>query len=246
MNEAHQALALDARSAEAHEALGRAQFIFDWDFPAAERSLARALALDSAYMPAHQAMAWLKSTRGDYAGAVAAARRALQLDPVNTARYTELAYVLALGGRDEDALREIERALQLSPRSGSTHLVKGWVREVAGEPDLAVAAYLAGLRIIGVPEQSLKQYEVAYRERGLAGFYRGVLSGPGRATGVSETWRAQLYARAGEPERAIESLERAYAKREGALAWMNVEPTFRSLRSDARFRQIAAQVTRRN
>jgi transcriptional activator of cad operon len=246
MSAARRALALDARSAEAHEALGRAQFLFDWDFAAAKRSLTSALALDSTYMPAHQAMAWLKSTRGDYAGAVAAARRALQLDPVNTARYMELAYVLVLRGQHEDALTEIERALELDPRSFGTHLMKGWIREVAGEPDLAFAAYLEGLRIVGAPERSLKRYETAYREQGLIGFYRSVLSQPNGAMQASETWRAQLYVRAGEPERAIESLERAYAKREGALAWMNVEPTFRPLRSDARFRQIAAQVAGRN
>jgi DNA-binding winged helix-turn-helix (wHTH) protein/Tfp pilus assembly protein PilF len=246
MSEARQALALDARSAEAHGALGRAQFVFDWDFAAAEQSLTRALALDSSFMPAYQAMAWLKSSRGDHDGAVAAARRARQLDPVNTARYTELAYVLTLGGRHQEALREIERALELSPRAIANHLMKGWVREVAGEPEQAFEAYLAGLRVVGVQEQSLKQYQAAYRERGLPGFFQEVLAWSATVPQASETWRAQLYTRAGQPERAIQALERAYAKREGALAWMSVEPTFRPLRDDARFRQIAAQVARRN
>ena len=45
---------------------------------------------------------------------------------------------------------------------------------------------------------------------------------------------------------AIESLERAYQKREGALARVNVEPSFQPLRTDARFQQIAAQVGHRN
>src|SRR6202043_977452 len=78
MKAAHRALALDPRAAEAQAALGRAQFLFDWDFAAAERSLARAVALDPDYMPAYQSMAWLKSARGQHAAAVAAARRALQ------------------------------------------------------------------------------------------------------------------------------------------------------------------------
>jgi hypothetical protein len=62
---------------------------------------------------------------------------------------------------------------------------------------------------------------------------------------MSETWRAQLYVRAGELERAIESLENAYRNREGALAWVNVEPGFGPLRPDARFQQIAARVSHR-
>src|ERR671922_1775110 len=61
MSAARRALELDSRSAEGHEALGRAQLLFDWDFAASERSLDRALELDPDYMPAHQAMAWLTS-----------------------------------------------------------------------------------------------------------------------------------------------------------------------------------------
>jgi tetratricopeptide (TPR) repeat protein len=84
MKAAGRALELDPRSAEGHEALGRAQFLFDWDFAAAERSLARAVALDPDYMPAYQSTAWLESALGQQTAAIAAARRALQLDPVNT------------------------------------------------------------------------------------------------------------------------------------------------------------------
>jgi len=244
MKAAQRALELDPQSAEGHEALGRAQFLFDWDFARAERSLARAIALDADYMPAHQAMAWLKSARGQHAVAIAAARRALQLDPVNTARYTELAWVLALGGHYDEARHEIERALQLNPRSFEIHLMKGWTYELAGQPDEAFAAYREGLRIGGVPEETLRRIEAVYHAEGLAGYYRGWLDRQPRSGSMpmSDTFRAMVYVRMGELDRAIESLEQAYQKRESALAWVNVEPSFQRLRSDARFQQIAAHV----
>jgi DNA-binding winged helix-turn-helix (wHTH) protein/tetratricopeptide (TPR) repeat protein len=244
MSSARRALELDARSAEAQEALGRAQFLFDWDFAAAERSLARAVELDEDYMPAFQAMAWLKSARGQYAEAVAAARRALQLDPVNTARYTELAWVLGLAGRHGEALHEIERALQLNPRSFPAYMMKGWAWETAGQPDAAFAAYREGLRWGGVSEESLRKLEEVYRAEGLAGCYRGWLRRGGMP--MSDTFRAQMYVRVGDLERAIASLEHAYQRGEGALAWVNVEPSFRALRSDPRFQRIAVRVGRRN
>jgi len=243
---ARRALDLDSRSAEGQEALGRVQFLFDWDFAAAGRSLARAVALDPDYMPAQQAMAWLDSARGQHVEAVAAARRALQLDPVNTARYTELAWVLALGGRHAEALAEIERALQLNPRSSETYLMKGWACEVAGQADAAFAAYREGLRLLGVPDEALQRMAAEYRAAGLAGCYRGWLNRRGGGTLMSETRRAQLYVRMGDLDRAIESLEHAYRKRESALAWVNVDPSFQLLRSDARFQQIAAHVSRRD
>lgn len=246
MKAAQRALALDPQSVEALAALGRAQFLFDWDFAAADRSLTEALTIDADYMPAHQTLAWLESARGRHAEAVAAARQALQLDPVNTARYTELAWVLALGGRHAEALREIERALLLNPRSFEIRLMKGWTLELAGQPDAAFAEYRDALRVRGAPEESLRRIEAVYHAEGLAGYYRGWLKSPGGGTPMSDTWRAQLYAHAGELDRAIESLERAYQKREGALAWVNVEPSFQPLRSDARFQQIAARVGHRN
>src|SRR5262245_26269619 len=243
---AQRALDLDSRSAEGLAALGRAQFLFDWDFAAAARNLSHAVSRDPDYMPAHQSIAWLESARGRYPEAIAAARRALQLDPVNTARYTELAWVLVLGGRYIDARREIERAQQLNPQAFATYLMKGWTFELEGRADLAFAAYRHALALSGVPEESLARVDATYRAEGLAGYYRGWLNRPSSAGGpMSDTFRAQLYVRAGELDRAIESLEHAYQKREGALAWVNVEPGFQPLRPDARFQQIAARVSRR-
>ena len=244
MKSAARALELDPLSAEGHEALGRAQFLFDWDFAAAARSLARAVELDPDYMPAWQSTAWLASARGQSAEAAAAARQALQLDPVNTARYTELAWVLALGGRYDDALFEIERAQQLNPRSFEIRLMKGWAFEMAGKSDLAFANYREALRLNGAPDAALQRIEAIYRAEGLTGYYRGWLNTPGVKMPLSQTGRAQLYLRAGQLDRAIDALEHAYEKREGALAWVNVEPAYQPLRSDARFQSIAQQVGR--
>jgi DNA-binding winged helix-turn-helix (wHTH) protein/tetratricopeptide (TPR) repeat protein len=247
MQAAHRALELDARSAEGLAAVGRAQLLFDWDFAAAERNLSRALTLNPDYMPAYQGMAWLKSARGQYAEAIEAAQRALQLDPVNTARYTELAWVLALGGRHAEAMREIERALQLNPRAFELYLMKGWASELTGQPDAAYAAYSESLQIGGAPKELRQLLEDAYRTNGLPGYYRVLLDRPATgATPMSDTWRAQLYVRVGELDRAIESLEHAYQRREGALAWVRVEPSFQVLRSDQRFQRIAARVGGQN
>lgn len=246
MREAERALELDPESAEGHAALGRAQFLFDWNFVAAEHSLERALALNPDYMPAHQAMSWLKSAQGQHPAAVAAARRALQLDPVNTARYNELAWVLVIGGKYEEALHEVERALLLNPRSFETHLAKGWTYEMAGQPGAAFAAYCDALRLAGVPDPKLRRLEAVYRAEGLPGYYRDVLDQQRRAnkTPLSDTLRAKFYVRADQLDLAIKSLEQAYEKREGALAWVNVDPSFQPLRSDPRFQQIAARVGR--
>ena len=241
---AQRAIELDRSSAEGYEALGRAQFLFDWDFPAAEQSLKRALTLNPDYMPTYQAMAWLESAQGKHAAATTSARSALQLDPVNTARYTELAWVLALAGSYDEALEQIDRALTLNPRSFETYLMKGWTSELAGDSAAAFHAYYDGLRMADAPKESLKRIEAIYQRDGLPGYYRRWLDVQRRGgrMPMSSTWRAQLYIHAGQPDRALEALEEAYQKHEGALAWVNVEPSFQSLHSEPRFQAIAARV----
>src|SRR5438093_8713243 len=149
-----------------------------------------------------------------------------------------------LGGRHAEAMREVERALQLNAQSFESHLMKGWISEQIGKPDAAFAAYRDAQRFGGAPEDALRSIDAAYRAEGLPGYYRGWLERSGGTGIISETSRARLYIEVGQLDHALESLKRAFDNREGALAWVNVEPTFRPLWSDARFQEIASRVGR--
>jgi tetratricopeptide (TPR) repeat protein len=50
------------------------------------------------------------------------------------------------------------------------------------------------------------------------------------------------YAGLGDKEKAFAWLERAYAERRGALIYLNVEPLFEPLRSDARFQDLVRRI----
>ncbi len=248
MAAAQRALEMDPQSAEAHAALGRAQFLFDWDFAAAGESLACAIELNPDFMPAHQAMAWVRSAQGRHREAIAEARRALQLDPINTARYNELAWVLSLDGHYEEANRQVDRALRVNPRSWEARMMKGSTEALAGHPNAAFAAYREGLQTLNAPQEALRRWDTVYQTQGLPGLYRLWLHPPSGSNAIpmSHTWRAKLFVGAGDFDRALESLQQAYESGEGALAWVNVEPAFQPLRSDARFQRIAARVSTRN
>ena len=46
---------------------------------------------------------------------------------------------------------------------------------------------------------------------------------------------ASVYAFRGEPDRAFEWLERAYAERESDVNWIKIDPNFRNLHDDPRW-----------
>jgi hypothetical protein len=53
---------------------------------------------------------------------------------------------------------------------------------------------------------------------------------------------ARRYARLGEHERALTSLEAAYDNREGNLVFLNVEPLFDALQSNPRFQALVLRI----
>ena len=54
---------------------------------------------------------------------------------------------------------------------------------------------------------------------------------------------AYIYTTLGDPDRALESLGRAYTERTDAMTLLKVEPRFDPLRSDPRFMQLLARVS---
>jgi hypothetical protein len=49
---------------------------------------------------------------------------------------------------------------------------------------------------------------------------------------------ARVYAWRGEKDQALEWLERAYVQRDTSLTWVKIDPRFRSLRGDARYKAL--------
>jgi hypothetical protein len=55
-------------------------------------------------------------------------------------------------------------------------------------------------------------------------------------------WRAELYARAGQNDKAFEQLWKAYEARDHMMTQLKVNPVFDSLRSDPRFADLMRQI----
>jgi tetratricopeptide (TPR) repeat protein len=73
---------MDDSLAEAHNALASSLFLYDWDWPGAEKEFQRAIALNPNYAQAHQWYGQLQKTLGRQNWA-AEVKRAGELDPLN-------------------------------------------------------------------------------------------------------------------------------------------------------------------
>src|SRR3989454_2217157 len=128
------ALALEPTLAEAHASLGDQLCHYDWDWPAAERELRRAIELNPSLAYAHYLYSHCLVAHKRFDKALAEARRARELDPVNADVATSLASILYVARRYDEAIAVQRKSLDLDPgyswaqdrkstRLNSSHLV---------------------------------------------------------------------------------------------------------------------------
>lgn len=235
---AARALELDPSLAEAHTSLGyiRNQR-FDW--AGAEASLKRALELRPSYATAHHWYSIVLSQLGRLDESLSEIDRAVALDPLSTTVNGQRGVVLLMARRYDDAIAQLDKAIRIDPSFARAHMVLAEAYAHKGDYDRALAetdraASLGGTGVeltadIGYILAGAGRRSEAVRIAGqLAAQYGSRQDGAAAGAAV-------VYAGLRDVERTIEWLERAWERREPAIADLNVDARFDSVRKDARF-----------
>ncbi len=130
---AARAVRADPRLAEAQTSLGIIAFYLDWDWPAAEAALRRAIALDPGYDVAHRYLAHVLSQSGRQDEARAIILRARGLDPFYAMNHAMSSQV-AFQARDYPAaVQHARQAIVVDPGFWIGHIVLGQAEEQLGQ-----------------------------------------------------------------------------------------------------------------
>jgi adenylate cyclase len=232
------ALALDETEYEAHRALAGILTWGEWDWPAAERQWKRNLAVNPNDGEALAGYSHFLMNMGRPEEAMAQVERARELDPFNVKLrsfyVTDLVYVR----RYDDAIAEAREVLRLQPdapvaRDGLYHAL-----HLKGMFDEALA--LDRARFAGDRERT-EALERGYAEGGYAGAQRRIadlLASRYGPPGGPAAYRIALrYLYAGDHDRTLEWLERAYQDGDGNMPYLGL-PIYDSLRADGRFQDL--------
>jgi tetratricopeptide (TPR) repeat protein len=228
-----QALRLDPNSGQAHQGLARAYWVGKGDFAAAIPVFERAIELNPEAGYSYLQLALLLAYEGHYERAIEICKRAIDLQEQFISgnaglqivgAHARLGYVYYLTGRYEDALREYERELAFI--GSGDHVLR---ERSLIELNVKVGAVY------------LRQGRIADAERH---FGRALKSFEARiASGADDPFTryyiACLHALRGDPERALDSLERV-AKTNRALTAARASRDYdlRGLASEPRFRAL--------
>ncbi|HET7208133.1 MAG TPA: FlgO family outer membrane protein [Terriglobales bacterium] len=251
---AQKAIELDDELAEGHSELGDYYLSVAWDFTAAERQYRRALELDPNSAVTYEDYAYYLMQVGRPDEALEQARRAHELDPLSLHLADFEGWVLLYARRYDDAANQFRNVLQINPnyRRSRWGLVRTY--ELQGRYNEAVSECL---KIPAMP--NIDPFTKAVFQRRCSLFQKIYSpSGAERSRKWFETARpeihdainrdddayliATLYAETEHEEKALDLLERCYAKHDASLLWLQVDPRMDKLRSNPRFRDLLHRI----
>lgn len=224
--------------AEAQSAVGEINFLLDWDWPAAERALRRAIALDPGYAVAHRALGHLLSQTGRQDEARSEMSRARSIDPLDPINHALSAQV-ALQARDyAAALAYAQQAIVLDPEFWIGYVLSGQASERLGKTDAALEAFSNAARFSGGNSKAISLRGYLLGKVGRSHEARDVLKTleeVSRSRYVPPYAMALVHAGLGERDAVFEWLNRAYDARDVHLIFLPVDPKWDPYRTDPRF-----------
>lgn len=229
---ANKALELDDGLAEAHTSLALVHWLYDWDWAAADREFRKAIELKPTYVLAHHWRGLFLGEMGHFNEAEAELQKALDYDPLSAPVYADYGRVLYWARRYDEALEKYNTAVDMNPDFGSVRLERESLYEQMGRAD----DWAASIALWGGFDS---ETWAAFRAHGLKGYwsvwYRRKLN---RREWGRGTDNADLFARMGDKDRALEDLAVAMEARDHRVTQIKVNPILDPLRSDSRFAEL--------
>jgi len=241
---AMQAVKLDDTLAEAHISLGLVRESYDWDWPGAESEFKRAIQLNRNSASGHQWYGDFLTRLGRFDEARVELKKAQDLDPLSLLTNTSLGRQLYFSRQYDAATQQLTKTLEIDPKFvPAQHAIEaayaqnGMFKEAIGERQKV-------LTLSGNPDLAAAIGE-DFRTSGYPGVMRSWLEGlkeVAKRGYVSPYNIAQIYARLGDKNQALVSLELAYNQRDSNLTYVKVEPAFDEIRSDPRFQKVVQRL----
>ena len=234
------AITLNPDLSEAHTSLGIVLQEFEYDFHRAEAEYKRAIELNPNNSLAHQMYGALLSQLGRFADGDRHFRRALSLDPLSPMGSWIYPFALFLAKRYEESTDHARKLLELDSNFAAAYLILSFSNQMRGENERCVENYCRFLDMVGMTSAS-NAAKSGFESGGWQGFLEAMTS-TGVRKAVTSYISAVYFAAAGDTDSALECLEESFAKREGHMVMLNVDPRFDDIRAEDGFQRLLSVV----
>jgi eukaryotic-like serine/threonine-protein kinase len=240
------ALQIDERLAEAHGALAYVLMTFDRDWAGSEKEFKRAIELTPSYSEARHGYALYLSAMGRHDEAIREINIAAELDPLTSPLKRNMGGIYISARQYDRAIEHFRRLRDAEPNNPEMRSILGRAYVLRGMYDEGIAELRKASDLSGVKASRNAVLAWAYAVSGnrseaikiLEERLKTILDG----TPVSKVNIASAYAALGNKDQAFAWLEKAQEERSPQVTFVNVDPAFDSLRSDARFADLLRRV----
>jgi tetratricopeptide (TPR) repeat protein len=232
------ALSIDSTLTDAYVVLAERYLYTEWDFPATEHCLKRAMELNPNIPSVHYLFGWYYVLLNNPNQAISEMKKAVEIDPTDPVSQGYLAWLYMDFARFDDVITEARKLLQLQSDSTLAFYLIGSAYAEMGMFYEAIEIHRKGLAISPAYESGLG---IAYAR---AGQKEKALEVVAKMEKQLDQWwyawgLAELYATLGEKQKAIDCLEIAYKKHGDFIPWMNNgDIYFKPLKNEQRFKDI--------
>ncbi len=231
------ALAIDPQFSDAHAYMALTDYVYDWNWPEAEKEYALALKEEGSHGQAHSWYGWALMTRQRFDEARNHLQIAEELDPQSANPRQNMVTDLVDEGKFPAARREVAGIFKLYPKSLVAIRDLGWIAIL--EHDCPAARSSAQTAAEWYPEQGDKSGSPAMKAIcGQPDAARRQLEKMARDSEkefISPYGMAQGYASLHDANHAIEYLEKSADARESMILYLRIDTLFDPIRKDPRF-----------
>jgi len=241
---AETAVRLDDTLADAHATLGFIRLFYDWDAPAAEKELTRALELNPSLSAARINHAGYFLATGKREEAIPEIHQAIQLDPLSLRTQALGTIFLIFAQHYDEAMEQARKALDLEPRFGMVMAFQGLALAEQGRFPEAVehlekAAQLDNGATVGLFRAHVHAV-AGHKER--AQELVGEMEKATEHAYICPYEVAAAYVSLKKNDKAYQWLRKGIEEHADCMAWLGVEPWMEPFRADPRYNELLREV----
>ena len=232
---AETAVGLDSKLPEAHIAIGKILYQFDWDWSAAETEFGKARDLDPGSGDALRWSGYVATTLGRLDDALRLAQQSIAMDPLYEYNYVGAGKVYLALGRNHEAEAAYRKAIDLNTADAIPHIGLADTLLARGEPAPALAEMQQVSRDDGQTIGLAIIYHAMGRKRESDA---AMVEAQTKHAKDNIIGLAVAHAYRGETDQAFACLERAYQARDARILGIKTDPYLKSLVADPRYKVL--------
>ena len=242
---AQRALEIDESLGEAQTTLAYVEFIYDWNFQAAEKDFLKAFDLNPNHAVARFWYGECLMYLGRFVEGIAQIRRAHELDPLSPVYNANIGWAYHIARQDDLAIKQLQQVIQSDSNYHMAYFYLGMAYESKGMFDDAISAYQKAAELSGgYPGRSglAHAYAISGKREEALKILAQMDDEARHQKPVRATAYALIFAGLNDLDKAFEWLEKGYEERYEGVIFLKVQPYYDNLRSDPRYSDLLYRI----